>query len=342
MSHPSHSLPVRLARDVVPNVRTHGVRTAALRLLRPVALVPDAGKVRELESLPAFRDHVLPRADGDPYFYATNDYLYVPTKPRQRLAMARHHHRFEHDAFVDQFVDTVYGPGISLWTHETTGTTTSETSKVDRFEVRIGRARHHLGEGPLTVTLYVDEQDIRVMSLSFIDPFVADDSITSTSAATTVLICRHQFWQTDRSHNDGDTMLRLQRQPDAKLGSSLLTSNSPMHLCLAAVAGIALACGADSLFGLDEAACLAAAKSDYRLGPNYSECWTKFNATRSSPHAWKIPLPLDSTPIEQVSSSKRRRARARRRLLDEIELSSFRAFNELRRSPLDLPELPTR
>jgi Protein of unknown function (DUF535) len=335
-----------VARQTVPNLREHGLRTAAARSLRPLALLRHADRVTELEALSAFHDDVLPRADGDRYFYATNEYLYTGAAPSRRLDMALHHHRYEQKAFVDGFTRAAYGTGIRLWSLDADGTDSEGEPKRERFELRVGEARHHLGEGPLTMTLYVDDQDVRLMSISFVDPSFVDDSSTSPSPATpdrtSVLIGRHQYWRTDLSQNNGDTMIRHVRQDDMNIGSSLFASNSAMHLCLAGVAGIALACGADAMYGIDEHRSLVAGKSDDTLAPNYSGLWTIFNAARSSPQAWRIPLPLDSTPIEQVSSSKRRRARTRRRLLDSISSASFEAINDLRREPLPPPQFPTR
>jgi hypothetical protein len=342
MASASISLLADVAKRALPNLRTYGLRTTAVRSLRPLALLRQADRVAELSTLRTFRDHVLPRADDDPYFYSNNEYLFTGASPVERLDLAHGHHRYEHDTFVDGYADVMYGPGISLWSLDADGTTEAGEPKREHFELRLGRARHHLGEGPLTITLYVDEQDLRLMSLSFVDPSAVDSTLPNGSSTTSVFIGRHQFWRTDLSQNNGDTMARLVRQDDKNLGSSLFASNSAMHLCLAGVAGIALACGADALYGIDEARSLVAGKSDDTLTPNYSGCWTIFNATRSSPQAWRMPLPLDSTPIEQVSANKRRRARARRRLLDSIELSSFDALNSLRREPISRPELPDR
>jgi hypothetical protein len=276
-----------VAKQVVPNLREHGLRTSAVRSLRPLVLLRHADRVAELESLPGFREHVLPRTDSDHYFYVTNDYLHTGASPSRRLDLALHHHRYERDAFIDGFAGAAYGTGISLWSHDADGTDSTGEPKREHFELRLGEARHHLGEGPLTMTLYVNDQDVRLMSVSFIDPSFVDLARPSTSSDTSLFIGRHQYWRTDLSHNRGDTMIRHVRQDDKNIGSSLFASNSAMHLCLAGVAGIALACGADAMYGIDERTSLVAGRSDDTLTPNYSGCWTNFNATRSSPQAWR-------------------------------------------------------
>ena len=343
----SISLVLDVVRRIPSSLKSHGLRATAVRTLRPLRLTASAHQVAELAAIRAFRDHVVPRADGDHYFYATSNYLFSDARATEQLSMALDHHRAEQNDFVAGFVDAVYGDGITLWTHDADGTDASGAGKREHFELRLGRARHHLGEGPLTLTLYVDGQDVRLMSLSFIDPTAVDDSIgrdpdSTTSAERTVLIARHQYWRTDLAQNDGDTMLHHAHDADRNVGSSLFASNSPMNLCLAGAAGIALACGASAMYGIDEHQTLVADKAESTMQSNYSDCWSKFNATRSSQRAWRIPLPLDSTPIEQVSSKKRRRARARRRLLDSIELSCFERLNEFRRVPLVTPEFPNR
>jgi uncharacterized protein VirK/YbjX len=55
---------------------------------------------------------------------------------------------------------------------------------------------------------------------------------------------------------------------------------------------------------------------------SYEELWASLHGVRVSPFGYRIDLPLQMTPLEQLDARKRKRAIARRAHIDDVRQSA--------------------
>ncbi len=268
--------------------------------------------VEALLADPSCRSHVAAVAPGDDLFFAAHrSYLVRGLGPPGRGLAALAHYRNESRALDADYHRAVYGRGeLLLWRREHEGVV---------FDIRLMPGNDVLFEGGLSLTFFVDDHRIALLSYSNVLPWLLDDRAPparsdARDAPLVPFVTRRQssFHAYRRAFTD------------------TFGRGTPGHLCIAALEGIALAQGSRELRGIPAdrhpAGHVARADGGNHLETMYDEFWRSLSGARSSSLAWAIPLPLHSTPLDELNSKNRRRAIKLRRHLASVRDSAFRAY----------------
>lgn len=271
---------------------------------RPAALKRSLGSLRTL-AFPALLRRMsadgylgqLERKRGaeglpwDPFHFISHPaYLVHGLSLRQRFEAALYHYRHEAQTFDAALLEQVYSPeGFVLWAAEVDG---------HQFSIRLGLAGEESLEGDLSMRLIADGRGIGTMNFVW-----ADGAMFGAASGPTVFIsrCQTHTW------------------PEITVFRACFKQNSPPYFCLAALSGIAQACGVRELFAVHHSAQISyEPKYASNFRNSYDEFWEKFNATRATPQAFRLALPLQLRDLSELKSKHRSRAEGRRRSWGEV------------------------
>jgi uncharacterized protein VirK/YbjX len=236
----------------------------------------------------------------DVFFHLSGrHYLSRHLTTRQRIDSLVYHHEFERGQYLPSYRSHVYdGSGILLW---------RSSSPDIRCEIRLETGNDNRWEGELSVVLYLNGARLSVMSFSYVD-----STVFGQRSAPTIFIAQNQSG----------------REPEQRKSFQIaFNSSAPPYLCLAAISGIAMAHGMQSLCAIRHDAHPAwEPKHDGHLHNSYNKFWSAFHAIELDRQACEIAVPLASVPLEQVKSKHRKRASDRRKEWQEIAASSCLAM----------------
>jgi uncharacterized protein VirK/YbjX len=255
--------------------------------------------------------------DGQPWdpfhFISHPGYLVRGYTLAQRFEAALHHDRHQAALFDDAALDHIYGPeGYLLWSAEVDG---------HQFAMRLGLAGEESLEGDLCVRLTADGQSVGSMNFVW-----SDGAMFGRDSGPTIFITRNQ------THT----------WPELAIFRACFKQNSPPYFCLAALSGLALACGLTDLYAVHHAAQMSyEPKYAASFRNSYDEFWEKFNAQRVTPQAFRLSLPLELRDLSELKSKHRSRAEARRRSWGAVGQSAGAALaRHLRRTDHEQPQRP--
>ena len=277
--------------------------TSMLRSTRRLRSLHDVPGLSELIANPAYLAHVARAGDGDPLMVLSHrDYLLRGLTPRQRIRAALTHYRHEMQRFTPDYRRGVYAAGaLVMWQRRVEG--------VDHDIVLMpGNDVAH--EGGASLVMRVDGQRVCVLSYAMVPTDILDLGASDDLPETMLLITRKQ------STRDRD------RQQALGKAFARMTS---AHLCFGALQGVALALGQAHLAG-----CSGWAQPSFvpELGDGfdaaYDRFWESMGGRRRGRRAWVMTAPATLPPLDEMSASTRKRARARRRHVDEV-MESARA-----------------
>jgi uncharacterized protein VirK/YbjX len=253
-------------------------------------------------ALVAASAHALDRRGlaPDVFFHLSGrHYLSRHLTTRQRIDSLVYHHDFEQRHYSSSYGHQVYGgAGILLW----------RSSAPDiQCEIRLEPGNDNRWEGELSVVLYLNGARLSVMSFSYVD-----SAVFGQPSAPTIFIARNQSG----------------REPEQRKSFQLVfNSSAPSYLCLAAVSGIAMAHGMQSMCAIRHDAHPAwEPKYDGHLDNSYSKFWSAFHARALDHQAYEMAVPLASLPLDQVKSKHRKRASDRRKEWQEVAASACEAM----------------
>ncbi len=295
------------------DTRSLSLRAACARAARVTWFaLTERSVVETLLTDPSCRSHVAAVAPRDELFFAAHrSYLVRGLDRPGRGQAALVHYRNESSALDAEYHQAVYGRGeLRLWRREHEGVV---------FDIRLMPGNDVLFEGGLSLTFFVDDHRIAVLSYSNVVPWLLDGRPPparpdGSNAPLVPFVTRRQssFHAYRRAFTD------------------TFGRGTPGHLCVAALEGIALAQGSRELRGIPAdrhpAGRVVRADGESHLETMYDEFWRSLSGARSSPLAWAIPLPLQSTPLEELNSKNRRRAIKLRRHLASVRDAAFRAY----------------
>ncbi len=243
---------------------------ALLRAVAGARILLAPSRIRQLSAAIEIRKH---GRDHDPLFFLTHRY-YLSQKLTmlQRIDCAIVHHVHEQRSRRADYHDLVYGScGLELWRQQVGDTCCS---------LRLAATEDNPHEGDLSVLLVVDAVRVCRMSFSYVSA-----GIFGREPRITMFVTRNQ---TDRN----DQLARFR---------AAFRQNSPPYFCLAALAGIAMADGLQSIYGVKHDAQIAY-QERYRTSfeNSYSGFWHKFNAEEVADHAYRLAIPLDLAPVSEV------------------------------------------
>ena len=280
---------------------------ACLRLLRVSPVLAHLDEGRALLDNAACRRHIETVASADHFFYLSHrHYLAQGFSRSQRTELACAHYEHEVSAYDDRYFDAVYRDGgLSLWHRNVDGTD---------FEVLMVPAIDTLCEGGLSVVFRVSGGRVGVVSFSFADRATVFDR--DIESGTTIFMCRKQ--------------LAANHSWQAHFNAAF-DRCSAAHFFTAAIAGIALAHGYDSVGGVRPEAqpsCTEDKQEQFRL--SYGDFWESLGGRVRGRFAYELPVPMQMTPLADLSAKRRHRARRRRDHLAEIRASARAAIERHR------------
>lgn len=271
---------------------THRPDIATWRLARVLARFPLPDGTKDLLNSAAASAHQKLVGKNDPFFALSNrHYLCQGLTKAKRVAIAQYTY-----SMIDQHLEpaskgALLTHGYVLWQAELTTHT---------FKIGLELGSDNLYEGGLSAVFYVNNERVGVMSFA-----IADGAIIGASPGPIVIIGRNQT-----------TSDRWYQKP---LQDAFKQIALP-YMMLASVAGIAHSLGCKKLYAINETAhphALDAASADI-MKASYSAFWEKYKAVPQCDGIVAMNLPLESTPLDQVSSNHRRRAKGRREVMETV------------------------
>ncbi len=274
------------------DLATHRPDVATWRLARVLARFPLPTGMKDLLDSPSAIAHQKQVGKNDPFFTLSNrHYLCRGLTKRERVEIARYSYGLIDEVLVPASGSTVLSTGFQLWQAQPTE---------HKFEIRLMLGSDNLYEGGLSAVFYINEQRVGVMSFA-----LADGRTVGAEPGPVVIIGRNQT-----------TSDRWYQKPLQEAFKQIALP----YMMLASVAGIAQAFGSPKLYAINEAAHPHAldAESIQVMKASYSGFWHKYKAEPIRDGIVSMRLPLESTPLDQVSSNHRRRAKARREVMENV------------------------
>jgi uncharacterized protein VirK/YbjX len=271
-------------------------RTAALkRSVGSLRALAFPALMREM-SAQKYLQHVARKrgSDGQPWdpfhFISHPGYLAQGLTLAQRFKAALVHYRQEGALFDEALVQQIYSrDGFTLWRAEVDG---------HAFSMHMALAGEESLEGDLCVRLLADGQCVGSQNFVW-----SDAALFGGSGGPTLFITRNQ------THT----------WPELQIFRACFKQNSPPYFCLAALAGVAQACGMSELYAVHYQSQMSyLPKYDSSFRNSYDEFWEKFSARRVAPEAYRLALPLELRDLSELKSKHRSRAEARRRAWSEV------------------------
>lgn len=304
----------RLVLGFLGDLGNKPLRVALVRALRASRLLGSTA-LRELLEDDVCRRHVQAVASDDPLFFVAHRYFVAKgLTARQRVATALHHYRYEAGAFDRRYLDAVYGGrGLVLWRKEVHG---------EHFDIRLQGGNDVLHEGGASVVFHHNGRRTFVISYSWVptEPFLPGEA-----SPTTLFIAR--------KHAAADHEYQ-------KVFNKAFDRTTPGHLCFAAVAGVALACGHGQLAAVAASRQVACRpETEPRFAVAYDQFWESLAGCRASPFGYRIELPMRMTPLDELDAKARKRAVARRAHIEAVRRAAFAVAREHRVGP---PRAPAR
>jgi uncharacterized protein VirK/YbjX len=282
------------------DLRAHSPVSATGRLVR-VLRKPGAAKTSQvLNNSASAKAHQNILGVRDPFFSLSHKhYLANDLTHDERVDAAIRTYGFIDSRLKPEAADAIKGQGLILW---------SETVNDHTFDLRLMLGNDNIYEGGLSVVFHVDGKRVGVMSFA-----MADGLLFGASGEQFIWICRNQT-TTDRWYQ--------------KPLQDAFKQIALPYLMLASLAGLARALDQDKLFAITEnahphATDEATAKV---MSGSYSQFWQKYFAEPAGRGNVKIKIPLETTPLDQVSSNHRRRAKARREIMERVSTETSVAF----------------
>jgi uncharacterized protein VirK/YbjX len=274
------------------DLATHRPDVATWRLARVLARFPLPTGMKDLLDSPSAIAHQKLVGKNDPFFTLSNrHYLCRGLTKSERVEIARYSYGLIDEVLTPASKASVLSAGFQLWQAQPTE---------HKFEIRLMLGSDNLYEGGLSAVFFVNDQRVGVMSFA-----LADGRTVGAGPGPVVIIGRNQT-----------TSDRWYQKP---LQDAFKQIALP-YMMLASVAGIARAFGSSKLYAINEAAhphALDAASTEV-MKASYSGFWHKYKAEPVRDGIVAMNIPLESTPLDQVSSNHRRRAKARREVMENV------------------------
>jgi uncharacterized protein len=275
--------------------RQKGHSTAIKRALGSLRVLAFPKLMRRMASDGYLRQVERKRgADGQPWdpfhFVSHPGYLVRGLSLSQRFEAALFHYRQEAATFSEPLLNQIYSPGgFELWSADIDG---------HHFSMHLGLAGVEMVEGDLCLRLIADGRGIGTMNFVW-----ADAAMFGGRSGPTLFItrCQTHTW------------------PEITVFRTCFKQNSPPYFCLAALAGLGQLCGLTEIYAVQHLAQMSyEPKYASSFRNSYDEFWEKFSATRATPVAYRLALPLGLRDLSELKSKHRSRAEARRRAWGEV------------------------
>lgn len=275
--------------------------TVAFRSLRRLRLLGQGGQFSALSRLHSFTAHAAAEGEGDPLFFLSHrHYLLKGLGRAARLEAALCHYGHEEFAFSACYANQVYRKGgLVVWQAAVAGR---------RYDIVLQPGRDVAYEGGLSLALRIDGGCVSVLSFSLVPGWILGPGLPET---VYLITRKHQA----RDHGyKADYNRAFQRV-------------IPSHMVFAAFSGLALAQGRRLAVGIaperhpSDTPDMAA-----HFRPSYQTFWDSLGASRTAGGHSLIALPMVLSPVEGLEAARRKRALARRAVLEDVRSSAERTI----------------
>jgi uncharacterized protein VirK/YbjX len=273
---------------------------ATVRMARLLRRFPVLRQSSELLESASAKAHQQLLNKADPFFaLAHKYYLSKNLTAQERLSAAESTYRFIDQRFCPEAKKLIAGTGYKLW----------EVSQNEHtFDLRLMLGNDNIYEGGLSAVFHFDSKRVGVMSFA-----VVDGTILGSAPGPAIWICRNQT-----------TSDRFYQKP---LQDAFKQIALP-YMMLACLAGIGRGLGLDAIHAITEEV------HPHNLDPeagklmagSYSQFWTKYFAIPTKQGIVSMKIPLETTPLDQVSGNHRRRAKGRREVMENVSAETARLF----------------
>lgn len=296
-----------ITRSFLADWRSRPPHVAVLRALRSCRVLAHGDARTELFANAAYQAHVRAVAAADEIFFLSHrHYLVRGLTAAQRVAAAAHHYRHELQAFDRGYFDRVHaGAGLELWRAEAEGTV---------FDLVLQPGNDVLYEGGASLVLRHEGQRICVLSYSTLPASLfAPAAPAADSPPSSVLFVTRKQPTSDYSYQ--------------RVFHKAFERTTAGHVCFAALTGLALALGHRSVVGIaTDSHPSTKPDREQHFRAAYDEFWTSLGGVRDSRLGYRVPVPMQFPPLEELDAKHRKRANARRAHLDAVRASAQRAI----------------
>ena len=302
-------LPVlaQLTRTFFADCKSCPPHIALLRALRACRILVNGDARAALFDNAAYLAHVRAVAATDEMFFLSHRYFLARgLTAGQRIAAAICHYGHEMKAFDPAYFAGVYrGSGLVLWQARTEG---------GEFDLVLQPGNDVLYEGGLSVVFRHQGQRVCVMSYSMLPSslFASAENGRTCASPPLLFVTRKQA---GADH-------RYQREFNRAFDRTTVG-----HMCFAALSGIALAQGHGSVFGIAaDVHPSAQPEHEGHFRSAYDGFWHSLQGVREARLGYRVPVPMQMTPLDSLDGRHRKRAIARRAHLDEVCSSAQQAI----------------
>jgi uncharacterized protein VirK/YbjX len=275
--------------------------TVAFRSLRRARILGQGAGLAALADLSGYRAHAAAEGDGDPLFFLSHrHYLLKGLDRRARTEAALCHYTHEAQAFSCSYSDKVYRRGgLVLWQAEASG---------HSYDIVLQPGRDVAYEGGLSLALRIDGGCVSVLSFSWVPGRILGPELP---ARVYLISRRHQA----RDHG---------YQADYNRAFHRVI---PSHMVFAAFSGLALAQGQQTAAGIapDRHPSDAPELAPY-FRASYHDFWKSLGAQPLAGGHYRIGLPMTLSPLDGLEPARRKRALARRAVLEEVRASALQVI----------------
>lgn len=287
-------------------------QVAVVRALRASRILGMGEVRRRLFANKAFQRHIATVAKDDAVFFLSHrHYLAKGLTVHQRAQTALHHYEREVEAYDERYFDAVYrGHGLLLWRCETDDGV---------FDIRLMPGNDVLYEGGLSIVAFFKGVRIAVLSYSAVPTDVMLPAYAAAEGEAPV----------------GDSILFITRKQLTadhsyqKAFNKAFDRSTPGHFCFGALAGLAMAQGHRHVIGISPAvqpSCSPDIEHHFRVA--YTEFWESIAGRPVSPYGYLVQVPMVLTPLESLDAKARKRALARRKHIDAVRDSAYKAIRQ--------------
>jgi uncharacterized protein VirK/YbjX len=253
-----------------------------------------------LLALDVHRRYVALAHDDVFHHLSHRHYLAKGLTLRQRVRCVLIHYRFEEFAFDAAYKRAVYRDGgLPLWQHE-------DAAQGCRFAIRLEMAPRLSAEGDLTIVLSSNGSCLHRLSFSWVS-----GAFAGADALILPFVARNQ------GHHAGA----------ADAFERAFPHNSPSFFCFAALQGVAEALGMDQVVAVkSDWQCACDPREAQHFAKAYDGFWQTLGGVPMAGRGWRIALPLNLKPLDEMASRHRKRALTRREHWRAIGDSARRAL----------------
>jgi uncharacterized protein VirK/YbjX len=282
------------------DLRAHSPLIATARFARLLKNFSQTAKSKSLLVSPSAAAHQRAVGKSDPFFPLSHKhYLSKGLSAEERLAAATYTYEFIDQRIKPTVLNQVINGGYKIWQF---------TQNDHTFDLRLMLGNDNIYEGGLSAVFHVDDKRVGVMSFAIVDGIML-----GAKPGPAILICRNQT-----------TSDRWYQKP---LQDAFKQIALP-YMMLACLAGIGRGLNLGAVFAITEEAHPhnLDEQSAKLMSGSYSQFWTKYFSEPCGRGMVRMNIPLETTPLDQVSGNHRRRAKGRREVMENVSAETGTSF----------------